>query len=165
MVDRENVGLNLARRAYYPDFTAMYTYLHRPTFTDMWEIKVDVQFPLYFWRKQRLGVNEAAATLEAARQEYQTAAQELFFNIKAEYLMVNATKRLIDLSGTVVVPQATLATESALAGYQVGNVDFLTLLNDFTVLLNYELRYHEQVVAYHKALARLEELTALPLLR
>jgi outer membrane protein TolC len=165
LIDRETTGVQLARRAYYPDFSVMGTYLRRPRLTDMWEIKAGVTIPLYYWRKQRFGVTEARASLEAARQIYQAELQDLLFMIKDEYLKVRTAGRLIDLYGNVVVPQANLAVESALSGYQVGTLDFLRVLSDFTTLLDYELRYHEQVAAYHKTLATLEELTGLALLQ
>lgn len=164
LIDRETAGVQLARRAYYPDFSVMGTYLTRPRLTDMWEIKVGVTIPLYYRSKQRSGVTEAQASLEAAHQAYQAELQDLSFMIKDEHLKADTARRLIDLYGNVVVPQATLAVESALSGYQVGSVDFLTVLNDFTTLLDYELRYHEQVAVYHQTLAKLEALTALTLL-
>jgi hypothetical protein len=46
-----------------------------------------------------------------------------------------------------------------MASYQVGNVDFLSLLVNFTTLLNYETDYYRQVADYQTALARIEVLT------
>ena len=59
------------------------------------------------------------------------------------------------------MPQAELSLHSASAGYQVGRVDFLTLLNSFTVLNEYQLRYSEELAAFDKAVAQLEEAAGL----
>jgi hypothetical protein len=40
-------------------------------------------------------------------------------------------------------------------------VDFLTLLNSFTVLNEYQLRYSEELAAFDKAVAQLEEAAGL----
>ena len=46
-----------------------------------------------------------------------------------------------------------------MASYQVGNLDFLSLVANFTTLLNYETDYYRQLADYQTALARIEVLT------
>jgi outer membrane protein TolC len=46
-----------------------------------------------------------------------------------------------------------------MASYQVGSVDFLSLLDNFTTLLDYETDYYRQLADYQTALARIEALT------
>jgi hypothetical protein len=46
-----------------------------------------------------------------------------------------------------------------MAAYQVGNVDFLSLIANFTTLLDYETDYYRQLADYQTALARIESLT------
>jgi outer membrane protein TolC len=58
-----------------------------------------------------------------------------------------------------VIPQAALALESSLASYQAGKVDFLTVLTNLMAKTEYEANYHEEVLAFHLAMIRLEELT------
>ncbi len=49
-----------------------------------------------------------------------------------------------------------------MSGYQVGQVDFVSLLNSFTVLNEYELRYYEELTNFDKAVAQVEEVVGLP---
>ena len=56
------------------------------------------------------------------------------------------------------MPQSSLALESSLSSYQVGNVDFLTVLANFSTILNYEMDYYREVANYQTALARMESL-------
>jgi hypothetical protein len=70
---------------------------------------------------------------------------------------------LLNLYSTTIVPQSSLSLESAIAGYEVGKVDFLTLLDNLVTLLNYELSYYEQLTNEEKAVAALEPLVGVTL--
>ena len=45
--------------------------------------------------------------------------------------------------------------------YETGALDFLSVLTNFMTVVDYELNYHEEMVRFHLALARLEEMTGL----
>jgi hypothetical protein len=45
-----------------------------------------------------------------------------------------------------------------MTAYQVGNVDFLTVLSNFTTILDYEVNYYRELANYNMAVARLEPL-------
>jgi len=55
-----------------------------------------------------------------------------------------------------IIPQAEQALESALIGYRVNKVDFLTLLDGRVSLFNYERELYESQAEYMMVLARLE---------
>ena len=57
------------------------------------------------------------------------------------------------------MPGAQLALESSLASYETGKLDFLAVFSNFMNVVDYELMYHEEIMQFHVALARLEELT------
>jgi len=75
------------------------------------------------------------------------------------------TTRLIRLHDQGLLPQATLALESSLSTYQVGQVEFLTVLTAVRRALDVELRYYELVADYQKALAEIERYTGVELSR
>lgn len=56
-----------------------------------------------------------------------------------------------------------MALQASQAGYGVGKVDFLTLLNSLLTLQESELELHGEMVAHERAMARLEEVTGGPL--
>jgi hypothetical protein len=58
-----------------------------------------------------------------------------------------------------VVPQGNLALESSLSTYETGSVDFLSVLSNFTMVLDYEMNYYDEALNYELALSRLEEMT------
>ena len=156
-VSRNAAALNLSRKGYRPDFRVGFEWQHTGSmFRDYYVAAFEAKIPLYFWRKQRLGVEEAASKLVEARHTYQARRRDLLFQIKGHYLMARAADRLVSLYKTAIIPQATLALESAISAYEVGSADFLTLISAATILLDYELEYYKQLASYQQALARME---------
>jgi outer membrane protein, heavy metal efflux system len=163
-VDGNAFALNLARKESLPDFTATFQYQKTGSpFPDYYMAMAEVRVPLYFWRKQRFGIEEAADRLVQSRHEYQATAQELTFAVKDQFLAAKTAERLMALYEQGVIPQSQASLESAVAGYEVGKVDFLTLLNNWMLLLNFETEYYKEFTNHKKALARLEELTGVAL--
>ena len=48
-----------------------------------------------------------------------------------------------------------------MASYETGALDFLAVFSNFMNVVDYELMYHEEVMQFHVAMARLEELTGM----
>ncbi len=160
-VARAEANLDLAKRQYYPDFVVRADYFNKASLTPEWEVGAGIRVPLYFWRKQAFGVREAAAGVSEARASRQTTSQDILAKLKDLYAQATSADQLVELYGSAVVPQAEVSLSSASAGYQVGKVDFLTLLNSFTVLNEYQLRYYEELTKFDQALAQLEETAGL----
>ena len=162
-IDREQYGVELAKKDFYPDFSVGLTYFNRPGMPEMYGVNVGVKIPLYFWQKQRPAVAEATASAAAEKQRLENITTLLFFRIKDRYLAATTAERLVKLYGTTIIPQSSLALESAIAGYEAGKVDFLTLLDNLVTLRNYELSYYEQLSNVEKAIAALEPLVGVTL--
>jgi len=160
-VARAETNLELAKRQYYPDFVLRADYFNKAGLVPEWEVGAGIRVPLYFWRKQAFGVREAAAGVNEARASRQGTSQEVLARLNDFYAQATSADRLVELYGAVVGPQAEIALESASAAYQVGKVDFLTVLNNFTVLNDYRLRYYEELANFDKAVARLQEAAGL----
>ncbi|KRT65447.1 MAG: outer membrane efflux protein [Candidatus Dadabacteria bacterium CSP1-2] len=169
LIDRQEEALKLAKREYYPDFALGVA----PAVMGMesggvegaWEVTLGVKVPLYFYRKQRFGVQEAVSQLQAAREDYTSTNQSLFFNVKDQYLVAKTSENLLKLFQEGIIPQAASSLESAITGYQVGNIDFLTLLNNLVTLFNFEITYYTYLTNYQTALARIEEVVDMPLIK
>jgi outer membrane protein TolC len=169
LIDRQEEALKLAKREYYPDFALGVA----PAVMGMesggvegaWEVTLGVKVPLYFYRKQRFGVQEAVSQLQAAREDYTSTNQSLFFNVKDQYLVAKTSENLLKLFQEGIIPQAASSLESAITGYQVGNIDFLTLLNNLVTLFNFEITYYTYLTNYQTALARIEEIVDIPLIK
>jgi outer membrane protein TolC len=166
VIDRGQQGLALARKNQLPDFAINVTsqkYVGGMPW--MYGVDVMVTVPLFWQRKQRPMIAEAAAALEGSRQLRDATLTMASAQVTEEYLAATTSNRLAELYSDSVLPQARLSLESSLASYQVGRVDFLSVLTNFVTVLSYEIRYEEQNARFLQALARLEPLTGLSLIR
>src|SRR5262245_19417579 len=160
LIDGRQLGVEMARKEYYPDFDVMAGYYNMGRMKDMWEMRVQLNVPIYFWRKQRYGLEESTLRLVEAQRTYRSTEQMLAFRIRDRFQVADASRKLMDLYSKRIVPQSQFALESSLASYETGAVDFLTVLSNFNTILEYEMSYHEQQSEYLKAVASLEELVA-----
>ncbi len=162
-MDGAQYGIQLAKKEFYPDFSVGFTYVNRPAMPEMYGVTVGIKLPIYKSQKQQPALTEAAASFEAEKRTLENMVTVLMFKIRDKYLAQNAAARLMKLYSTTIVPQSSASMESAIAGYQVGKVDFLTLLDNLVTLLNYELSYYEQLTNEEKAVAALEPLVGITL--
>ena len=158
VVESRQYSVRLAKKDFYPDFTVGASYTNRPGMPEMYSVRVGVSLPVYARQKQRPALEEAAAGEEAERRRLENNTAVLLFRVKDRYLAATTAQRLVKLYGTTIIPQSSLSLESAIAGYEVGRVDFLTLLDNLTTLLGYELNYYEQISMLERAVAGLEPL-------
>ncbi len=165
MIQRAEIAMNMARKEYYPDYTVSSGYFNQGSMPAMYQARVDFKLPAYFWRKQRAGLTEQAQSLAESRHTYEATNQSLHFRIKDDYLMATTSSQLMKLYGQTVVPQATLALESSLASYETGAVDFLSVLTNYIAVVEYEMNYYEEMQNFYLALSRLEEMTAMPMVK
>lgn len=166
MLDGRSVAIERSKKEYRPDFGVSFQWQKNGApFRDYYMAVAEVKVPLYFWRKQRLGVEESVAKFREARQEFLSERQELVFQAKDLYLTATTSERLLKLYQEGIIPQSALSLESALAAYETGGVDFLTVMNNFMTVLTYEMQYYEELAKHSQALARLEALVAMPLIR
>ncbi len=163
MIERSELAVNLAHKDYLPDLNVGYMYEQRPTMPDMHGFTFTVNIPVFYKAKQREEVRQAEEEKLSASGARDNRKNELYFDLKQNYLAAKASDNLLKLFSQGVVPQSSLALESSMSAYQVGNVDFLTVLGNFTTVLNYETDYYRELANYQTALARMEALTGVEL--
>ncbi len=162
-IEKNEASLAFSKWNYFPDLTVSAGRMDRGDFPEIWIFNVGVSLPIYFWSKENYGVREARSNLGSAQQDYENVKHRVHFHVKDLYLRATTASKLVDLIGSGIVPLASLALESAIAGYEVGKVDFLTLLDNLITLLDDELDYYEELVDYEKALAQLEAVVGVEL--
>jgi len=82
--------------------------------------------------------------------------------VAATYAQAERAWRQIQLYQGGIIPQSENSLKSAMAGYQVNKVDFLTLLDSQKTLYDLEIRLRRRQADYSRAIARLDELSARP---
>ncbi len=158
-ISRSELNVSLAKKSFYPDFEAGFSYYNRRDMPQMYGLMIKATVPLYFWRKQRPELEAAASELVSQRHQYESTMSNLYFQLKDPFLKTTTDASLLDLYGNAIIPQATLALESSISSYRVGTVDFLTLLNNQSTVLEYEMKYNEVLADFYKALVALEAIT------
>jgi outer membrane protein TolC len=162
-VARSQLALRLTEREHHPDFAISAGYYNQHPMPPMYMIRLDVTLPLFASHKQDLASAEEGERLAGAGYAVQADTQSLRFAIKDEYLSARAALDLLKLYSETLLPQTRLTVESSLASYQTGVIDLLSVLNNYTAALDYEMKYHEQMRRFHLSLIRLEAMTGLKL--
>jgi outer membrane protein TolC len=163
MIERNQLAASLARREYYPDLSVGYMYQQRPIMPDMHGLTFTINVPVFYKSKQREAVRQATQEMLSARESRNNRQNELYFELKQQYLAAKASDELLRLFAQAVVPQSSLALESSMSAYQTGTADFLTVLANFNTVVNYETDYYRELANYQSALARMESLIGVEL--
>lgn len=166
LIDAAGKSLRLAEREEKsPEVGLNFTYHNRPLFQEYYTYGVTLRLPLYAATKQRYAVEEQSANLAAARARLESKDIMIRNRLREVRTRAVITARLIRLHDQGLLPQATLALESSLSTYQVGQVEFLTVLTAVRRALDVELRYYELLTDYQKSLAEIERYTGVELTR
>jgi len=164
-VRREEAGVVLAKAEEKPDFVWSASYQNRGGLDPMVRGMFGVRLPMYRQRKQAAAVLQKESELTAARQDLADLQLRTRAAVRVLVSRVERADRLLLLFRQGVVPLAQSALESARASYGVGRIGFLDLLNDVTVVLNARQEMAVQESERLQALAALEPLLGLELIR
>jgi cobalt-zinc-cadmium efflux system outer membrane protein len=156
MIEKSRLAVNLAEKSYYPDFDVGVSYGQRQERPDFVSGFVTVSIPLWHRTKEDRKVAEEKANVGQAQQQYDSMKNELFFRLRDAALKIRKYSDQIDLYKTGLIPQGRAALESAISGYSVNKVDFITLINNQITLYNYEIDYYRALTDYENTLAGIE---------
>ncbi len=106
---------------------------------------------------------EEEANIRKAIEEYNALKNDIYFQIRKIMTEIEKYNREIELFKTGLIPQSRLSLQSALSGYKVNKVDFITLVNNQITLYNYELDYYRALTDHEIKIAELEKVTGVRL--
>ena len=166
MIDARAVGVNRSLKDFRPDFGVNLQWLHTGgNFPDYYVASVEVKIPIYYTRKQRYALEESHSRLGEAKQIYQVVQQQAIYQVKDQYLAIQSSERILNLYKTTLIPQASLTVDSSASAYEVGSIDFLSLLTNLTTLISLQRQYYDEVARHEEAIVRLEPLVGKELVR
>ena len=157
--------VKLAQRAHLPDFDISLEYDQRPRFRDYVSFFVSVPLRLQQRRKQDQEVLGAGANLSALEAEHVSEINALRQAIATRVSDVERERTRLALSRIAVLPQARATFASATASYQVGRVDFTSLVDAQAAVFNYETGYWRSLTDFAKAIAELRRSVGTEVLR
>ncbi len=162
LVERNRLAERFAEKSFYPDFDVGISYGQRDkdvTGTDRPDFIsgfITVSIPLWYKAKESRKVAEERANIRNATEQYNAAKNDVFFQIKNILTELERINRELELLKTGLIPQSRTSLESAMAGYQVNKVDFITLVNNQLTVYNYEIEYYRLITNYRNKLSELE---------
>jgi outer membrane protein TolC len=162
LVEKAGAGLKLAKKEYLPDFNVAFEYMQRdPAMgsdgADMYSLGVTFNLPLQRSRRQA-AIAESNAEARMAAEELNSLKNTIQAGISDLLAQMERRRKLAELYKTGILPQARQSLESAVIGYRVNKVDFLTLLDSRVTLFQYEREYYDSIADYQVKRAQLEAL-------
>lgn len=162
LVEKAASGVKLAEKEYLPDFTVAFEYMQRDPAMgsdgdDMYSLGVTFNIPLQRARRQA-AMAEAGAEARMAVEELNSLRNTIQAGIGDLLAQLERRWKLTELYKTGIIPQARQSLESAVIGYRVNKVDFLSLLDSRITLFRYEQEYYESIADYQMKKAQLEAL-------
>ena len=145
-VDAARQRLRLARLDYFPDLTIVANYgavgedglAVMANGDDQWSLGFGVNLPI-FTGKRRAAVREQTAAVQEGLARLAGEQNDLAFEVREAAAEVEAQRRLVRLFEETILPQARQTVEATAAAYRAGDADFLSYVDAWRRLLDFEL--------------------------
>lgn len=164
--------LRLARLERKPDLTVSLNYnpvdsdgtAPSATGKDQWWLGFGINLPIWIAKQD-------AAEREATRGMFQSIAEltgernDVAFRVQDALVKVETQQRQVVLFRDVIIPQARQTVQASDSGYRAGKTDFLTLVDNWRKLLDFQLLYHQSLAQFEKDFANLQQVVGKDLKR
>jgi len=156
-IKRDLANIKLAQLDYFPDLTVGYgaTFISSSGVSpvasgeDAWNLAFGLNLPIW-WQRLRAQVLEMNAQALTSVEEYSELRNLIFFELQDTLVKIDTAYRQAVLLRELIVPRAWQTVEVSTFAYQAGSVDFTPLIDNWRKWLDLSL-------AYHRALAELEQ--------
>ncbi|MBW1979889.1 MAG: TolC family protein [Deltaproteobacteria bacterium] len=168
-IDEKEVDIQLAKKDYYPNFDFKVAYGQRDedrtgrSLPDFVSASVTVNVPLWQHKRQKPKLNATIKSKDAALSSYHNLVQTLPHRVDAIATEIRDTQENYKLYADALILQAGQWARSSLAAYEVGKVEFNTMINAQVRLLRFELQADRFLYSIYQKRAELEEILGGPL--
>ncbi len=164
-VMRQRRNVDLARLDYLPDVRLSGMWMGMampdngmngpPETGNAFLLGVGMNLPIY---RKRLdaGVREAEALVVASARQYDSLRDQTQEEVKDLFGQIQSQQELLRLLREEIVPKADQTFEVSLRAYEVGEVTFLQLVDNWRQLLRFQISTHRLEAQLRQSLARLE---------
>lgn len=156
MIAAQAARVALARKDERPDVDVSLEYGQRAGYRDLVTATVSIPLRLQKGRKQDQLVIAARGDLTALEAEHDARRNAIRADVARLDAELERQRAQLALYKASIIPQGRASLTSALASYQVGRVEFLTLLDNQSTLFTYETEYFRVLTDFAKTLAELE---------
>lgn len=168
LIKRYREQQNLARLNDYPDMSVWASWRFRDDDlpdggTDFVSAGVSVTLPVYR-EKRRAEKAEALAGLRMAQKQAESFRNSVAEKIRNAYSRMEETQQQTELYREGLLPQTSQSFQAALSSYQVGKVEFMSLLDALMTTYQTEMEFYRVSTEYMRSLAWLEAESTLTLI-
>ncbi|MEZ5940238.1 MAG: TolC family protein [Planctomycetaceae bacterium] len=163
-VFRDQHAANLARLDYKPDVTLGFSWIdvadgglaRNANGQDALLLTAGVNLPVY---KKRLdsSVRSAEAGAVASARNYDAMKDATLEEVTDLFARTNSHQQMLTLFEEDILPKARQTLQVSSQAYNVGEVDFLQLIDNWRQLLRYEVNYRRLEANLRQSLAELEQ--------
>ena len=159
--ERREAALTLARAQGRPDLTVFGGPRVFGKADDIAPV-VGVSIPLPFWNRNQGAIAEAQANVSKTEDERRTVEARAFAALNQAFQTLSRAASEVEILRRDVLPGAKEAEELVTAGYEAGRFTQLEILDARRTLIGARNQNLRALADYHKALAEIEALTAVP---
>lgn len=161
VINRSEKAVALAERnRKYPDFMVGLQYWVAPDQNPrhMYTPMVTLSIPFSPWTKGKYDhqIEEALAEKQAAKANLAAMKNMAVFEVKDTTVKIQAAIRTLSIYRDGLLPQAEQSFQAAVAAYQTGGVNFMTLLDAQRTIRDVRMGYYKALVDYEQSRADLE---------
>ena len=168
-VAQSELETELAKKEYWPDMDFKVAYGQRDddpsggNRPDFFSATVTINVPLWAKTRQNKKLAATKKSHEAAIKSYRNLVESLPYQVDALANEIKNTQKNYKLYVDALLVQSEQWAHSSLAAYEVGKVEFNTMLSAQIRLLRAELQAKRYLYTIYQKLAELEELLGGPL--
>jgi outer membrane protein TolC len=163
-IDIVQVEIELAKKDYWPDMDVKLAYGQRDedrtgrSLPDFVSGQVVMNIPLWQKTRQDSKLSSTLKAREAAEKSYRNLLKSLPFQVDALITEIRDTQENYKLFTEALLLQADQWARSSLSAYEVGSVEFNTMINAQIRLLRFELKADKYLFDIYQKRAELEEI-------
>jgi outer membrane protein TolC len=163
-ISQSETRIHLAKKDFWPDIDIMAAYGQRDEnragqdWADFFSATVSISLPVWQNRKQDRQLAAATAMRQSAEQSFENLAENITHQLDSLIFEIVSLQDNYFLYRQTLLPQAENWARSALDAYEVGEVEFDTMINAKMRLLMFELQAEKYLFDIYKKRAELEAL-------
>jgi outer membrane protein TolC len=168
-IDITAVEIELARKDYWPDMDVKLAYgqrdedLNGRDLPDLVSGSVTMNIPLWQNKRQNAKLAAAIKSHQAAVNYYRNLVESLPHKVDALVVEIRDTQKNYRLFTDALLLQAEQWASSSLTAYEVGELEFNTMIGAQIRLLGFELQTENYLLKIYQKRAELEEVLGGPL--
>ena len=157
-IQKSETSRALAKKAYYPDLMADFSYWNVRNNPNRWMLMVEAKIPIAFWSKGKHDARVRQSEMEkrAWESDYEALVNQILYAVEDAFVDIQVARNNVDLYQDVIILQARQTVAAVKANYETDRATFLNLVDSERTLLRFELAYYKALVDFEKGMADLE---------